>query len=205
MADQNGKQNEEKRRQLGRRAPLPPLFTFPDSGVTVGLYRTSPETLASINREVNKLYPIPPPPSHMVPVGEAGEMVEEVNEADPAYPKLLYEHALKTSHEIGSRLLKLAIRQMILEIDEEAWETYKADMADINSPIDDTDLPFQARKSLYVRHLVITSDKDLNSLMNYLLSQSQPTEAAVQEYKDQFPSEVRQEERVDDRTPSVVG
>lgn len=187
---QNGHELPTERRQLGRRAPMPPLFTFPHSGVTVGLYRTSQETLGAINRAVRKAIPEPPIPMRTVKVGETEEEVQEPAHDDPEYGKALYQHAVQVAQEIGRRMVRLAIKQMIVTMDDDAQaalEKFKAEMAAIDVELD----PDMDDRELYIRHLVITSDKDLNALMDYLMYQSAPTEAGVQESKAEFPGQVQ--------------
>ena len=46
----------------GRAVPALPQFTFPDSGITVGLRRLSPDTQDRIARELSRKSPPPPAP-----------------------------------------------------------------------------------------------------------------------------------------------
>lgn len=156
--------------------PSAPLFTFPDSGVTVRLQRFAPDTIAKITRAVQKELPPPKPPEQEVDYGD-GDKRLEANEHHPDHLAALQEYQLTVAGELGERLLRLVVRRVDVEVDIEVVQRFREDMEAIGVPIDDED-----DKSVYVRHICISSDRDLSELSSYLIRRSQPTEAAVSEH-----------------------
>ena len=113
----------------GRAAPLP-LFTFPDSGITVALRRISPETQARIAQSLAKdaawhaLHPKPEPPIQHVEAIDGTTAVPNVEE--PAYKQALSRYLAHFAAEVGQRLLDLALHQIVVEVDQVAVDQLKA-------------------------------------------------------------------------------
>lgn len=160
-----------------------PMFTFPDSGITVGLQRLAPDTIATITRAIQREMPPPEAPVQEVIIN--GKKRMERNDAAPSYTKERAAYQEKVAAEIGERILKLVVRRITVEVDHEAVSRLREDMESIGSPIEDVD-----DKAVYVRHICIGSVDDLNALSTYVLRISQPTEAAVKEHTDSFRGDV---------------
>lgn len=163
----------------GRHAPLP-SFTFPDSGITVGLRRFAPDTQDAIAREVTRQNPPPP-----VPVVET-ELGDEPNPADPDYQQAISAYFRQQALDVSGRLVELAFRRIVVEVDQAAVDLLKADMAAIGTPLpEDWD-----DRTIYIRHICISSTYDLTSMLAYLQRRSMPTEVAVQEFLESFQRDV---------------
>jgi len=177
-------------RQRGRVAPLP-TFTFPDSGITVELRRLAPGTQEQIahavehDEEWRTEHPKPEPPLQTVTDLEGREELVP-NDDEPEYKKRLgvYNAALNT--EIGERLITLAKRQIVCEVDAEAVEKLRDDMAAIGAPFpedaDDADI--------YINRICISSVLDLGALLAYIQGSSRPTEAAIARHRATFSGSV---------------
>jgi hypothetical protein len=165
----------------GRAAPALPQFTFPDSGITVGLRRFSPDTQDRIARELSRKSPPPPAPEIETELGA------ESNPADPDYQQALNAYWMRIQLETNERMFALALRQIEVDIDRAVLDRLKADMEEIGTPLDaDKD-----DRELYIRHVCISSVYDLTALLSYLQRRSLPTEEAVQEHLDSFRGDVQ--------------
>lgn len=168
-----------RRHQTGR-IPPPPEFTFPDSGITVGLRRFAPDTQDTIARELTRQHPPPP-----IPIVET-ELGDEPNPADPDYQQALSRYFQQQAVDVAARMVELALRRIVVEVDSEAVNQLKADMAAIGTPLpEDMD-----DHTIYLRHICISSTYDLTSMMAYLQRRSMPTEAVVQEFLESFRRDV---------------
>lgn len=163
----------------GRAAPLP-AFTFPDSGVTVGLRRFAPDTQDSIVRAIQREHPAPAVPTVEVEY-EDGKITQEPNPADPDYQKALSDYLQWLALETSKKLVDLALRRIEVDVDHEAVAALRADMEAIGTPIEDPD-----DRMVYIRHICISSTYDLTTMLAYLQRRSLPTEAAVQEFLESF-------------------
>lgn len=160
----------------GRVVPPLPQFTFPDSGITVGLRRFAPDTQDAISRELMRRQPAPP-----VPVIET-ELGEEENPADPDYQQATVAYLQRINLEVSAKMVELALRRIEVEVDHATVDQLKEDMAAIGTPLpDDLD-----DRMVYIRHICISSSYDLTAMIAYLNRRSLPTEAAVQEFLDSF-------------------
>ena len=160
----------------GRAGAALPQFTFPDSGITVGLRRFSPDTQDRIVRELQRKSPPPPAPEIETELGS------EPNPADPDYQQALATYWARINLEASERMFQLALRQIDVEVDHAALDRLKADMEAIDTPLDaDKD-----DRDLYIRHICISSVHDLTALLSYLQRYSTPTEEAIQERLDSF-------------------
>lgn len=174
-------------RQAGRVAPLP-TFTFPDSGITVELRRLAPDTQQHIAQAVEsdpewiERHPKPEPPLQSVTNLEGKE--EQIpNPEEPEYQKKLNAYMLQFTIEIGNRLTELALRQIVVDVDEAAVKQLREDMQAIGAPIpDDAD-----DRMLYIRRICISSVFDIQALLAYIQGRSGPTEAAVARHRATFP------------------
>ena len=162
----------------GRAAPLP-AFTFPDSGITVGLRRFAPDLQDTIARAYQRDHPVPPVPTATVEIG--GEEMEEANPADPDYEQAVSAYLQRMALDVSAKLIDLALRRIEVEVDQAAVDALRADMAAIGSPIEDDD-----DRMVYIRYICISSTYDLTSMLAYLQRRSLPTEVAVQEFLESF-------------------
>lgn len=173
-------------RQKGRAAPSLPRFVFPDSGIEVGLRRFAPDTQDQISRALMRQHPAPG-----IPMAEGVEKADgscemEPNPADPDYQKALVDYLGRINLEVSQKMVDLALRRIEVDVDEEAVTAYRKDMEAIGVPIDaDID-----DRTIYIRHICISSTYDLSVLLAYLTRRSLPTEAAVQEYLNSFQRDV---------------
>src|SRR6478672_4729889 len=135
----------------GRAAPALPQFTFPDSGITVGLRRFSPDTQDRISRELQRKSPPPAVPEIETELGT------EENSADPDYQQAIGAYWTRIQIETAERMVALAFRQMEVEVDQAALGRLKADMEEIGTPLDAE----KDDRELYIRHICITSSYDL--------------------------------------------
>lgn len=164
----------------GRAAPGLPAFTFPDSGITVGLRRFAPDTQDQIARAIQRETP---PPS--VPMVKTELDEEEPNPADPDYQTALSAYMQQIVLEVSRKLVDLALRRMEVEVDTAAVAALREDMAAIGTPIEDDD-----DRMVYIRHICISSTYDLTAMMAYLQRRSLPTEVAVQEFLESFQRDI---------------
>ncbi len=171
-------------RSKGRAVPLP-QFTFPDSGVTVGLRRIAPDTQNQIVQALLREHPEPQPPMFEHDYGSG--KIQEPNRSDPDYVKSLSDYWNEINTEAGTRLVQFAIRRIVVDVDTEAVQQLRDDMVAIGAPIEEED-----DRVVYIRHICISSLHDLHTLMAYLQRRSLPTEAAVQEHTRSFRDNVQE-------------
>lgn len=172
-------------RQKGRAAPLP-AFTLPDSGITVGVRRFSPDLQDTIARAYTRDHPPPEPP--MVESAIEGEL--EPNAADPDYEQALNRYFQGVTTFVSQKMIELAFDSIVIqESDEEVKETVsalRAQMDKIGAPID----PDLDDRAVYTRFIAINSTYDLTCLIAYLQRRSLPAEVAVQEFLESFQRQV---------------
>ena len=173
-------------RQRGRAAPLP-SFTFPDSGITVSLRRMAPDTQQHIARAVEEdeawraKHPRPEPPLQPVTDLEGKEeLVPNVEE--PEYQKRLGTYLQAFNIEVGERLIALALRQIVCEVDTESVQTLRDDLAAVGAPLPDE----ASDEDIYIRRICVSSVFDIQALMAYVQGHSGPTEAAIARHRATF-------------------
>lgn len=174
-------------RQAGRAAPLP-TFTFPDSGITVSLRRLAPGTQEQILHAVESdaawcaAHPKPEPPLQAVTDLE-GKTEQIPNPDEPGYIQALDAYTSALVAELGERLLALALRQVVVEVDEAAVKRLRDDMAAIGAPF-----PADADdREIYISRICISSVFDLSALLAYIQGRSGPTGAAIAQHRAMFP------------------
>lgn len=173
----------------GRAAPIP-TFTFPDSGITVGLRRIPAGTQQQIamavegDQEWGAAHPKPTPPLQKV---ETLDGPSEVPNPDaPEYQRALAEYTGALALEIGERMITLAKRQIVVEVDEGAVAQLKEDMQAIGAPFpSDAD-----SRDIYISRICISSLFDLTTMLAYLRGNSEPTEAAITQHRAMFPGSI---------------
>lgn len=173
--------HETNGRAKGRAVPPLPAFTFPDSGVTVGLRRFAPDTQDQIARALQRENPAPQVPTVEGVENADGTFELEPNPADPDYQQAISKYLQWLALETSKKMVDLALRRMEVEVDQAAVDALRADMAAIGTPIEDDD-----DRMVYIRHICISSTYDLTTMLAYLQRRSLPTEVAVQEFLDSF-------------------
>ena len=150
--------------------------TLPDSGKTLRVRRVP----IFLMREVQKAVKRPTPPMVEV-VYETGAR-REANRADPDYLEALDEYQMA----LGEKMIRVVVRRGVeVDIDQEAVDQLRADLADLGLPAEADD------KYLYIVHICCETDQDLKALQDAVLRRSQPTEEATAEAIERFPAEVQ--------------
>lgn len=179
-------------RERGRAAPLP-SFTFPDSGITVQLRRISPDAQARIGQAIvsdtewHKLHPKPEPPVQTVAAID-GPM-EAPNVDDPAYKKAMSQYLAWMAAEAGVRLLELALRQIVVEVDTEAVAEHRENMAAVGAPLDED----ASDRDIYLRQICVSSAYDAAALVAHVQGNSAPTRGAIQASLDMFRHQISEQ------------
>lgn len=155
----------------GRNVPPVQHLTL-STGITVGIRKVSPFTLAAVQKSV----PVPTPP--LAP-GVGGAM--EPNESDPDYQAALQAHAVLRGEKITQALLQLGLE---VAIDQAALDAFKADMAALGVALEGDD------KQLYIRHIAIGTPEDMNAISQAVTRTTMPTEEAVGESLATFSGDV---------------
>lgn len=170
----------------GRHAPLP-TFTFPDSGITVSLRRLAPDTQQQIAQAVEgdldwvAKHPKPEPPLQMVTNLEGKEELI-ANPEEPEYKKQSESYLAALANEIGERMIALALRQIVVDVDTDAVQQLRDDMIAVSAPFPDE----TPDEEIYIRRICISSVFDLQALLAYIQGRSGPTEAAVARHRAMF-------------------
>lgn len=177
---QNG--NGAHHQNGGRAVPALPTFTFPYSGYVVQCRKMSQATDKLLQRRVEKERPKPTPPVQEIPQPNGPAEFEE-NTLDPQYTAALAEWNAWAQRRKGE-LTYDYIRDhcLIVEMsdaDRAEVERIKAEFADELTDVD-TD------RVLFIEHLVMPLKGDINALFQFVISESAPTEEAVQAHVETF-------------------
>jgi hypothetical protein len=137
-----------------------------------------------LSMELHKAFPAPRPPKQTVTLADGVTAVEE-NPSDPDYLVEYQAYQLAQEERVQKLLIK---RGAVVEWDD----AKRAQVADLRSfwhdefdkQLDPDDL------MVYISHICIGPQEDMQKLVNKILRQSQPTEEAISEAQDSFPSEV---------------
>jgi hypothetical protein len=152
-------------------------FTLPDSGVVVRIKRIGPPLANDIRRKLKKTLAKPEPPLQEVMLGDEKKMVP--NLSHPDYQEAVSEYTA----DMGMLFLGELIRYGVdADIDAAAVAALRAGDEDGTLPKSDL--------VAYVTRIAIESTKDMLTLQDAILGRFQPTEAAVTEAADNFPSQV---------------
>ncbi len=169
----------------GRNAS-PVSLTLPDSGITLELRKIAPMTVQQIASAARKEHPAPEPPIVMVQIGDSPELKPEPNPADPAYQEQLQAYDEQLKLIIGERTMQLIARYGVRSIDSEVVAEFREHMAALDAPLD----PGDDERDIYVWQLACVSERDMQTLMNEVLSRSQPSEAAIHAHTATFRHDV---------------
>lgn len=170
----------------------PPLEELTlSSGVTVQIRKVSPFTQDAIRAK----YPAPPPPMVENDYGD-GKIRREPNPADPDYLRALREHRLMAAEKFTEAMFQLGV---VVEVDTEAVAAFRAEMQSLGIDLKESD------HQIYVRHLAIRTDEDIDRLSRAIMRKSTPTEEAVQERLETFSGDVQRPRPDGDQSATVGG
>lgn len=164
----------------GREVPALPTFTFKDTGVTVAIRKVSP----LLNIELRKSFPPPKPPMTSVDYGD-GTRKTEPNPNDPAYLEAVQRYEI----EFEERARKLHIRRGVeLTLDE----YQQTQVAELRQEMQEIGVALDADDNfVYICYIAVGTEDDFNELIDAITRRSHPTEEAVQEVVDTFPSTIQ--------------
>lgn len=181
----------------GRAVPALPRHTFQDSGVTVKLHKLSPmtsqEIMAAVQRERAADKPQPP----IVEVDYGNGKVSEPHEGHPIYQEKLKRWQSECNTEANKRLFTLAcldavefdltddIRQQI-----ERKKRHLKIAAKLTIETDPDLSDEENDRVFFITHIACASPDDTQEFYEAIALRSQPTEAAIEQHKQSFPSDV---------------
>ena len=155
----------------GNEKPGPTLtgtVTLPDSRAVLEVKFVSPLLLNDLRKAIRRTHPKPEPPLVEVAYGETKKW--EANPAHPEYRAALTDYNADFGQEFFQQLVRFGVR---CEVDARAVSELRERAAALELPEDDL--------VLYVTRILVTSQADMQALMNAVLRRSQPTEEAVTE------------------------
>lgn len=164
-------------------------FTFPDSGITVRIRRVGPRTLEQIARRVTREFeremPRPQPPMVRVVIGEEGDEVLEPNVSDPGYRERLKVWDSNLQIRQASAILRFLIDYAIVaDIDPEAVRTLREALSPEDLMTEDGK-PYTDHQ-VYVEHVCLSSNRDIEAVIQAILGLSQPRPERVNEEVARF-------------------
>lgn len=182
----------------GRAVPALPTHTFRDSGITVRLRKLSPITTTEIMMQVQReLADEKPEPPLVEQDYGTGKKVLEPHTGHPLYQERLARWERRCNTVGNDRLFKLAALDAVeVEIGEAelAQIARKKRMLRVAAGLtwqDDPELTDTENDQLfYVTHICCASPEDLREFYNAVAMRSQPAEAAIEQHKESFPSDV---------------
>lgn len=170
----------------------PPLEELTlSSGVTVQIRKVSPFSLDA----VRKLYPRPQPPLVENDYGD-GVKRREPNPADPGYLQALEDHKALLATKITEAMLHLGIKA---DIDPGAVTAFREEIGALGVALDESD------RMVYIRHILIQTEDDLQRLAEAITRKTMPTEEAVQEHLETFSGDVPGPQSDGDQSAAVGG
>lgn len=175
----------------GRQVPKLDDFTFPDSGITVQLRKVSPLLRDDVDAAVRRQNPPPDPPMQVVDTGFGDGATPQPNPADPAYRAAVLEWQTAHWGRVAEALLRLAVARYIeVDVDQEAVETLRADMAALGVDLDADD------KYVYITRICIGSRADERDLSNALFTRQEQLREAVDSHKATFRGDLAGQEHL---------
>src|SRR3990167_2097736 len=142
--------------------------TLPDSRATLEVNYVSPPLLNDMRKAIRRTILKPEPPLVEVAYGETKKW--EANPAHPEYRAALADYNADFGQEFFQQLVRFGVQ---CEVDARAVSELRERAAALELPEDDL--------VLYVTRILVTSQADMQALMNAVLRRSQPTEEAVTE------------------------
>jgi len=185
-------------RQKGRVVPPVPTHTFRDSGITVKLHKLSPmtsqEIMTAVQRE--RADTKPEPPQFEVDYGKG--KVQEPHYGHPVYQERLQRWQAECNTEANRRLFRLACLAAVeveMTPEVQAQIARKKRLMRLAAKLeweDDPDLePSENDQIFYVTHICCASPDDVQEFYQAIALRSQPTEAAIDQHKQSFRSDVQ--------------
>lgn len=159
------------------RTPPPLEELMLSSGITVKIRKVSPMTLQAVKRQ----YPRPAPPLVENDYGD-GKVRREPNPADPAYAQALEDHLQMVGLKVIDVLMDLGVD---VAPDAEAVAAFRARMQRHGIEVQGDD------HQIYVQHIAIQTEDDLERVREAITRKAMPTEEAVQEHLATFPGDVQ--------------
>lgn len=147
------------------------------SGITVKIRKVSPFSLDAVRR----LYPRPQPPIVDNDYGD-GQKRREPNPADPDYLLALEEYKALLTTKITEAMLHLGIKT---DIDTDAVAAFREEIGALGVALDESD------RLVYIRHILIQTEDDLQRLAEAITRKTMPTEEAVQEHLATFSGDIQ--------------
>ncbi len=191
-------------RQKGRAVPAVPTHTFRDSGIMVKLHKLSPMTSQEIINAVRREEDVTKPKPPMFEVDYGKGKIEEPNEAHEVYQRRLKKWEDEVQSIANDRLFRTACLIAVeIAIDDE-WRAYVKRMrrqlkatAKIDF-VDDPELePDENDQIFYITHIACKSPDDVREFYAAIALRSQPTEAAIEQHKQSFRSDIQGEVSVE--------
>ena len=145
--------------------------TLPDSRATLEVNYVSPLLLNDIRKALRRIILKPEQPLVEVAYGETKKW--EANPAHPEYRAALTDYNADFGQEFFQKLVRFGVQ---CEVDAQAVSKLReraAAQGELELPEDDL--------VLYVTRILVTSQADMQAIMNAVLRRSQPTEEAVTE------------------------
>lgn len=176
-----------KVRNKGRKVPALPTYFFETAGVEVQIRRLGPFTMDDIRKKLLKERKRPQPPTYPVEIGEMRVKVMEENPNDPGYIREVAEWQTWFQTSMAEKMLELMIDYCIVcevDLDDVAQQREMLNIVDpeLNATMSD--------RHVYIRYHLMCTPGDLEGVQKFILGQSMPTQEAVEEHIDSFPSNV---------------
>lgn len=158
-------------------------LTLPDSGATLEYRRVSHMLLADVSNSIDA----PTPPMQEVDYG--GKVRQEPNPSHPDYLRALSHYRQKQADKVLAVAVQVGVQveinaQRIFELREQFKEM------GVELPVND--------KVLYVTRVLCETGNDLTALRDAIIRKSQPTEAAIAEKIETFPSDIQADRPIPD-------
>lgn len=152
-------------------------ITLPDSGATIRVNRIAPATIMAIGRK----FPDLQPPLQEVDYGNGSKRMEP-NPLDPTYAAALEQQAQAKTMLILETYARLGVE---VEVDAAKVAEFREYAAEMGLTIPKND------QAVYVLHILCLSNDDLLAMRAGVEGSSIPTEKAVTDKADTFPSDVQ--------------
>lgn len=152
-------------------------LTLPDSGATLEYRHVSHMLLNDVQRSLK------PPRPPMIEMDYGGNKKWEANPSHPDHLEALREYNNDKSERVLGMAIVLGVR---VEIDRERVKELREKASEMEVVLPESDLV------LYVTRVLCETGADLIALRDAVIRKAQPTEGAVAESVERFPSDVPQ-------------
>lgn len=149
---------------------------FKDTGRECLIRKVSPLTLAQIGRD----FPPPKPPTQKVDYGD-GDVRNEENPDHPDYKRTLGEYYMALEERIRAFMIKRGVEITLTDEDKEEVKRIRTEYEeDMGKPLSGSD------KMIFISHICVGTQEDLEELLEAITNRSQPTPQEVDAVKDTF-------------------